>query len=111
MEESQHKGLLELVELEESQLHAHQIIESFQAHQKILSDKNVRPRKFQEGNPLQWKDFQKVTFKMVWTIYHHEILFCNNTYELAHLEREKYRMINHDKLKHFHSCETVVSKR
>jgi hypothetical protein len=36
VEESQHKGLLELVE---SQLHAHQIIESFQAHQKILSDK------------------------------------------------------------------------
>jgi hypothetical protein len=65
VEESQHKGLLELVELEESQLHAHQIIESFQACQKILSDKKVRPGKFQEGNLVMVYDthYNGRTFK------------------------------------------------
>jgi hypothetical protein len=66
VEESQHKGLLELVELEESQLHAHQIIESFQACQKILSDKKVRPGKFQEGNLVMVYDthYNGRTFKI-----------------------------------------------
>jgi hypothetical protein len=65
VEESQHKGLLELVELEESQLHAHQIIELFQACQKILSDKKVRPGKFQEGNLVMVYDthYNGRTFK------------------------------------------------
>lgn len=60
----------------------------------------VPRRKFGHGvwQPLQSKDFQNGLDHMSsW------IIFYNNTYELAHLDRDKYRTINHDKLKHFHS--------
>ncbi len=109
VEESQHKRLLELVELEESQLHAHQIIELFQVCQKIWSDKKVRPQKFQErnlvmvyGSHYNWKTFKKLLSKWFGPYVIMNFLYII-THELAHLDREKYRMINHDKIKHFHS--------
>jgi hypothetical protein len=46
IEESQNKRLLELVELEESQLRTQQAIELAQAHQKIFFGKKVKPQKF-----------------------------------------------------------------
>jgi hypothetical protein len=41
---------------------------------------------------------------MIWPIHCYEGFFDNITYELAHLDNEKYGKINHDKLKHFHNA-------
>jgi len=39
-----------------------------------------------------------------------KVFYDNNTYELAHLDGEEYGKINHDKLKHFHIPQAIVTK-
>ncbi len=107
LDESQHHRLLQLNELDELQLKAHQSIEVAQVQQKKVFDKKAKKKEFKEGDLVMMFDIQhhpraykKLLPKWFGPFVIKKVFVGNGFYELENVDGSPYPdRINHDKLK------------
>jgi hypothetical protein len=107
LDESQHHRLLQLNELNELQLRAHQSIEIMQAQQKKAFDKKVKKKEFKEGDLVMMFDarhhrkaYKKLLPKWFGPFVIKKVFANNGSYELENVNGSPYPdRISHDKLK------------
>jgi hypothetical protein len=99
--------LLQLNELDELQLRAHQSIEVAQVQQKKAFNKKVKKKEFKEGDLVMMfgtqhhhKAYKKLVLKWFGPFVIREVFTNNGSYELQNVNGSPYPYrINHDKLK------------
>ncbi len=107
LDESQRHQLLQLNELDELQLKAHQSIEVAHAQQKKAFDKKVKKKEFTEGDLVMMFDarhhrraYKKLLPKWFGPFVIKKVFADNGSYELENVNDSPYlNRINHDKLK------------
>ncbi len=107
LDESQRHRLLQINELDELQLKAHQSIEVEQAQQKKVFDKKVKKKEFKESDLVMMFDarhhrmaYKKLLPKWFGPFVIKKMFVDNGSYELKNVDGSPYpNCINHDKLK------------
>jgi hypothetical protein len=107
LDKSRCHRLLQLNELDELQLRAHQSIEIAHAQQKKAFDKKVKKREFKEGDLVMMFDirhhrkaYKKLLPKWFGPFVIKKVFADNGSYELENVDGSPYPdCINHNKLK------------